>query len=335
MQMRIFLFAPLLLASFFCHPAAFAETIVLAVPGPGSLSYLPVYLAKAIAADQSEGLDLKLSYVGGGPVALRELNERNCDFISVGLAAIADARFSGNNVVAIGQLSQSAMYVLLLRSGLQKEVKSLAQLKGKRIGTASSTVQNRSMGHMMTEYLLQRSGLSGDDVQFVSVGQNRESQLAAISSGAVDAMMGDEPFSSELVAQGVAIKLADLYFPKTSADLVGGPLVHASLATREGVLRDHPETVRKVVRMYDRTLQWMVQHTAQEIMDKLADQPGFTPEKTRQLVGILYRNRGMYPRQVAWDPLAVETTETFFHETAKSPAEKMLKFSEFIRDAGK
>ncbi|MGC2047840.1 MAG: hypothetical protein WA635_04435 [Gallionella sp.] len=33
--------------------SAQAETIVLAVPGPGTLSYLPVYLAKAIAADQS------------------------------------------------------------------------------------------------------------------------------------------------------------------------------------------------------------------------------------------------------------------------------------------
>ena len=39
--------------------AAQAETIVLAVPGPGSLAFLPVYLAKAIEADHEQGLELK------------------------------------------------------------------------------------------------------------------------------------------------------------------------------------------------------------------------------------------------------------------------------------
>lgn len=332
MNIRVLLFASLWLASHCFMPAAYAETVVLSVPGPGSISYLPVYLAKAIAVDQSEGLDLKLSYVGGGPIALREMNEKNSDFIAAGLGAIADARANGNKVVAIGQLSQSAMYVFLLRSGLKGEVKNIAQLRGKRIGTTASTAKNRSMGYMMMGYLLQRAGLKSVDVQYISVGQNRETQRAAMTSGSVDAIMGDEPFASELVEQGVAVKLADLYLPKSSSDLVGGPIVHAALATSEEVLQNHPETVKKVLRMYDRTLQWMAQHTAREITDKLADQPGFTPEKIRQLADILQRNQGMYPKQLSWDPVAVETTEKFFHEMAESPAEKQLKFKDFVRN---
>lgn len=318
-----------------CSVSIFAETVVLAVPGPGSLSYLPVYLAKAIAADQSEGLELKLRYVHGGPVALRDLIDRNCDFASVGLAAIAASRADGSPVVAIGQLSQSAMYVFLLRSDLKSTVHTISQLKGKRIGVTTGTSSTRSMGHMVTEYLLKRAGLKSSDVQFVSTGQNRDTQSAALKSGTVDALMGDEPFASELLEQGVAIRLADLYLPSKSNELLGGPVVHASLVTREDVLVKYPETVKKILRMYDKTLQWMAQHTAQEIMEKLSHQPGFNSgQKNKSMSDILQRNQGMYTRHVNWDQDAIVTTERFFHASAVEPEETRLKFSDFVRNPG-
>ncbi len=330
MKKYFFLLVLLLLAGAGLSARACAETVVLAVPGPGTLSYLPVYLARAIAADKAEGLELKLSYVAGGPLALRDLQEKNCDFVAVGLPAIADARAAGMPVVAIGQLSQSAMYVFLLRSDLKNQVRSIAQLKGRRIGTTSSTASSRSMGYMMTDYLMQKSGLERSDVQFVSVGQNRDTQRAAFTSGEVDATMGDEPFASELVEQGVAVRLADLYLPKKSSELLGGPVVHAALATREDVLAQHPDTVKKFLRMYDRTLQWMARHTAREVIEKLAGQPGFTAEQRKALARILQRNQGMYPDSVRWNSKAVAVTEKFFHSTASGPQEKNLSFSDFV-----
>ncbi len=320
----------LLLATF--ATSVLAETVVLAVPGPGSLSYLPVYLAKALAADKAEGLDLKLRYVGGGPVALRDLNEKNCDFVAVGLAAMAAGRADGIPVVAIGQLSQSAMYILLLRADLKDHIHTIAQLKGRRIGTTSSTSRTRSMGHMTAEYLLNRAGVNLDDVQFVSVGQNRETQRAALASGIVDAVMGDEPFASEVVVQGVAVKLADLYLPGKSNELLGGPVVHAALATSEEVIARNPETVKKMLRLYDFTLQWIAQHTTQELIEKLTDLPGFVPEQKKLLASILQRNQGMYPKNVSWDKRAVAITEQFFHSTAMKQSEKELLFSDFVRN---
>lgn len=310
--------------------SAAAETIVLAVPGPGTYSYLPVYLAKAIAADHAEGLELKLRYFAGGPLAMRDMMSNNSDFVALGLPAIASARADGKPVVAIGQLSQSAMYVFLLRANLKDQVRSIAQLKGKRIGTTSSTSTERSMGHMMTKYLLQRAGLGSNDVQFISAGQNRAGQRAALLSGTVDAIMGDEPFASELVAEGAAIRLADLYLPKNSNDLLGGAIVHAALATRADVYAQHPATVKKVMRMFDRTLQWMAQHSAQEIVDKLSGQPGFVPGQRKLLTEILQRNQGMYTHEVAWDSHAVATTERFFHSTAADPRESALPFAGFV-----
>ncbi len=315
---------------------AHAESVVLAVPGPGPLSYLPIYLAKAIGADRDEGLELKLRYFSNGPLAMRDLMNNNSDFLSIGLPAIAAGRADGLPIVAIGQLSQSAMFVFLLRSGLKNEVRSIAQLKGKHIGTAqgiaSNTSTQRSQGYMLTDFLLQRAGLKISDVQFVSAGQSREAQAAALASGTVDALMGDEPFASELVEKGIAVRLADLYPPKQSRELIGGPLIHAALATRKEVYTQHPETVRKIQLMFDRTLLWMSTHSAQEVVDKLAGQPGFeSAAHNKHLADKLHRNPGMFTNRIAWNPEALATTESFFHSVAATKAESNLLFGEFVR----
>ena len=311
---------------------AHAETIVLAVPGPGSVAFLPIHLAKAINADHAAGLELKLRYFNGGPLAMRDLMSNNSDFVAAGLPAIAASRAGGMPVFAIGQLSQSAMFVLLLRADLKGQVRTIAQLKGRRIGTSTSTSE-RSMGRMMAEYFLQHAGLNPGDVQFISTGHNRESQSAALASATADAIIGDEPFASELVAQGVAIKLADLYSPKQSADLFGGSIVRAALGTREDIYNQRPATVRKVQHMFDLALQWLSSHSPQEVADKLVGQPGFDAAHSKFLVDVLKRNPGIFPSRITWDAPAVATTERFFHEVAASHEESKLLFSDFVRDA--
>jgi NitT/TauT family transport system substrate-binding protein len=309
-----------------------AETIVLAVPGPGNLAFLPAYLAKAIGADLEEGLELKLRYFNGGPLAMRDLMTNNSDFAAIGLPAIAEARADGMPVVAIGQLSQSAMFVFLLRADLKGQVRTIAQLKGRRIGTPVGTSTQRTMGQTIAEHLLIRAGLKPGEVQFIPAGLNRESQNAALSSATVDAIMADEPFASELVAQGVAVILADMYPPKQSSKLLGGSIVRAALATREQVFAQHPDTVKRTMRMFDRALQWIARHTAQETAEKLASQPGFIDQQRKALIDILQRSQGMYPNHISWDSQAVAATEHFFHINATNPAEARLSFADFIRD---
>jgi len=322
----------LMLFSLWLASATFAraETIVLAVPGPGSLVYLPVQLAKAIEADKAEGLDLKLRFFSGGPLAMRDLRDNNSDFAVVGLPAIASARADKMPVVAIGQLSQSAMVTLLLRHDLRNKVHNVAQLKGMRIGVNTSTRTARSTSQMLTEYLIRRAGLNAADVQIIPAGQNREAQRDALVSQTIDAIMGDEPFATELVAGKQAIVLANLYEPKQSAALLGGPFVHAALATREDVAKLHPETVKKVQRMFDRTLEWLAHHYPREVVEKLHNQAGFDVGNPVVTIGILQKNAGMYPKNTAWDQSAITTTERFFHEMAQDANEAQLRFADFI-----
>jgi NitT/TauT family transport system substrate-binding protein len=332
MKDRLFQFCTALALWMSLAAAAAAETVVLAVPGPGTLSYLPVYLAKALAADRAEGIDLKLRYFSGGPLAMRDLTDNNSDFLAIGLPAIAAGRAAGKPVVAIGQLSQAAMYVFLLRRNLKDRVHSIAQLRGKRIGTTSGTISEHSMGYMMAEYLTRRAGLKPGEVQFIPAGQNRADQGAALASASVDALVGDEPFASELVDHRVAVRLVDLYQPEQSRKQFGGPIVHAALATREDVYAQHPDTVKRVQRMFDRTLHWLATHSASAVADKLDGQPGFDPARRGTLVSILQHDRGMFTGAIAWDQAAIATTEDFFHREADKPAESDLSFGSFIRN---
>ena len=317
----------------FAANMSYAETIVLSVPGPGSLVYLPVQLAKAIGADQAEGIELKLRFFSGGPLAVRDLNDNNSDFAVVGLPAIASARADQMPLLAIGQLSQSAMVTLLIRSDLKGKIHNIAQLKGRRIGVNTSTRTARSTSQMLTEYVLRRAGLKLSEVQIIPAGQNREAQRSALISNTVDAIMGDEPFATELVKQGEAAILVNLYNPKQSSQLLGGTFVHAALATREDVFAKYPATVKKVQRMFDNTLSWISHHSVPELVETLASQPGFEEANKDLLATVLQNNPGMYPEQCIWNANAVATTEKFFLGMAGNEVESNLKFSQFIRNS--
>jgi NitT/TauT family transport system substrate-binding protein len=323
----------LIVCFLFAASMSHAETVVLSVPGPGSLVYLPVQLAKAIGADQTEGIELKLRFFSGGPLALRDLNENNSDFSVVGLPAIASARADHMPLLAIGQLSQSAMVTLMIRNDLKRKIHNVAQLKDKRIGVNTSTRTARSTSQMLTEYVLRRAGLKPSEVQIIPAGQSREAQRSALLSNTVDAMMGDEPFATELVKKGEATILVNLYNPTQSSQLLGGPFVHAALATREDVFAKYPATVKKVQRMFDQTLSWISHHSVTELVEKLASQPGFDEANKDLLTEVLQNNPGMYPEQIIWNANAVTTTEKFFLSMAGNEAESNIKFSQFIKNS--
>jgi ABC-type nitrate/sulfonate/bicarbonate transport system substrate-binding protein len=154
--------------------------IVLSVPGPGSMGYLPAQLEMANRADRAEGFELKLQYFPGGLMAMRDLRDKNGDFAEVSFPAITTARTDGMPVIAVAQRSQGAMVSLMLRQEFKDTIEAIARLKGARIGTNTNTRTACSTSPMQVEYVLARACFSNIEVQFVPTGQNREAQRAAL-----------------------------------------------------------------------------------------------------------------------------------------------------------
>lgn len=302
--------------------------ILLTCPGPGSFSYLPVELIKKIGADLAEGVDLDIRYYGGGPLAAREMLDGNSDFAALGLSALATFHANGKDVVSIASISRAPTYVLSVRSELRNSVKKIADLRGRVIGVHSGSRNNKSTSQQLVEFMLSRAGVAAEQVNFLAAGQSYPEQRAALASGAIDALMGEEPFTSKLQEEGLVYVLADLHTPSATRQALGGPFLYVQLATRGSLLAQQPEKVKRMNAVMHRTLQWIATHSPDEIARMLAN--GDTGRQ-RDISRLLQRSKGAFSPDGVFRREEVDTTERFFHAVFNADARlRTLRMKDLI-----
>lgn len=313
---------------------AAAQRVAIAVPGPGNLLFLPITLAANLGADRQEGIELDIRYVGGGPQAFKDMLERNVDFSAGGFAALALQSVSGKPVRAIVPTTRVPAYTLLVRANLKGKVKQVADLSGRVVGVKGHTPGGRSTSQLFTEYVLARAGISSDRVNYVSVGQSYDSQHAGLISGAVDAIMGDEPFATRLVKQGAAFSLGDFHDLVVTRKLLGGLFLNGMVASRDDYIASQPEVVGKVVKTLKRTLQWIDQHSAKELVETLqiAD-----PTERDNLLEVMRLRKNIYSPDGQFSDEQIATVDRFFHATETSEAARSFNVRSVVeaRWAGK
>ncbi len=280
----------------------------LSVPGPGNLLTLPLPLAQRIGADRAEGLEFDIAHVGGGPQAIRALLEGNSDFACAGLSALSLQKFNGKAVACVVAMTRVPAYTLLVRADLRDQVRRMADLKGRVVGVKGHVPGGRSTSQLFAEYLLTLAGVLPDQVNYVSAGQSYDSQHAALASGAVDAVVADEPFATRLVRQRVAFVLADYHDPRSTRRLMGGLFLNAILGTREDMVEQRPEVVEKVVRAVKRTLVWIDKHSAAQMVEALAPAQ---PEARGVLLGVLRQRKNIYSPDGRFSDEQLATVDRF------------------------
>jgi NitT/TauT family transport system substrate-binding protein len=291
--------------------AAFAEPmkIAVSVPGPRNISYLPIDLIGRIGADRAEGAEVRLYQVGGGAVALEELISRNSDFAVAGLPAAMSLRLNGANVVALAAVDDLPLFVLMVRAGLRNRVKSVADLKGRVIGVNTSTLSSKTTSQQLAELVLQSGGVPPDSMRFTAAGQSWVEQSSLLISGAADALMGDEPFASRLLAEQRVFFLANLADPETSRRIPGAGFLHAALVTRAELAAQEPRKAEAMVRILQRTLRWMASHSAEEIVAALDIRDA---QEKKYLLAALKKYRRLYSPDGKLSARQLRETDTFF-----------------------
>ena len=318
--------------SLLCAFSVAAETlqISVSVPGPGAASYLPVALISKIGADRAEGAQVKVQYVSGGGVAAQEMLSNNTEFAVFGLPAAMTARLKDSRVVALAAINDLPLYVLLVRIGLQGKVKSVADLKGRVIGVHSNSITTKTNSHIVMELLLRNAGVAPDSVRFVSVGQRWSSESAMLADGSADAIMGDEPHASRMVADKAAFQLVHLGDPQTSGGIPGGAFLRGALVGRQDRIDHDPKKAAAMVRIVRRTLEWMASHTPEEVIDMAGIDD---PVERKYMLATMRK----YPRQYSTDgkfsTRQLQDTELFFRKSqAGNSAAQTLKVESMIID---
>ena len=226
--------------------AARAETITVTHWG-GQFYGAPYAVAMEKGFFKAHGVDVTgiLTAAGGG-TAVRNTQAGDIPFGEVSLAAAVQAVNAGQKLEIVGGGVQSvADQVWLVRNG--SPLKGIKDLVGKRVSYTSPG----SVSNMVILMALRANGMSASDVRLVPAG-DLGANLAAVSSGAVDA-----GFCDENIANQNRELVHPLFFVR---DVMAPDMMQTVLVVATDYAKAHPEVVRGLIEGRREGLRYMLDH---------------------------------------------------------------------------
>src|SRR6187431_3046170 len=186
-------------------------------------------LEKEFAKD---GIAIRWVQSAGSNKALEFLNAGSIDFGSTAGSAALVAKINGNPIKSVYVYSRPEWTALV--TAKDSKIAKIADLKGKRVAVTRGTDP-----HIFLVRALLDAGLSEKSITPVLL-QHPDGKTALIR-GDVDAWAGLDPMMAQAEVEGGA----KLFFRKPEANTWG------VLNVREEFLKDHPDLVQSVLRVYE------------------------------------------------------------------------------------
>jgi len=243
------------------HPNA--TTIRLALQPPSTNNY-PSHFAQWLGYFHDEGLDVEISQIAGASKVLEAIVGGSADVGGGVYEQAIQMAAEGRDVVSFVSLLRSPNFALVALP--DRGVKSIGDLKGKVAGVSSVG----SPSQFYLNRLLSAAGVPVDSVSATTVGMGATA-MASVEHGQVDAAI---LFGSAITALQArrpdAVLLADTRTPEGLRAVFGVDDYPAScLLARATWLRANPDVARKMVRATLRSLAWIREHSAEEILARL------------------------------------------------------------------
>src|SRR3984885_3440236 len=177
----------------------------------------------------------------GSNRALEYLNSGAIDIGSTaGLAAVV-AQANRNPIRAVYVFSRPEWTALVVRK--DSPIKTLADLKGKKIAATKGTDP-----FLFTLRALHVAGLSRDDVEIVNL-QHPDGRTA-LAKGQVDAWAGLDPhMAAAQIDDGARLLYRNVDFN-----------TYGFLNAREAFVKEYPDTVARVLKVYEKARLWIGTH---------------------------------------------------------------------------
>ena len=183
---------------------------------------LPFFIAVEERIFQKYGFDVAGIFMGGSPLINSAILAGEFPIGYTGGGAVISSRLAGSDLIAIA----SPLPVLTIDGWARPEIKSIGDVKGKRIGITRFNASSHFAGLSMIE----AAGIKPNEVVFIQNGGVGES-MAALLGGRVDVAMIGYPF-------GLTAKNAGFNLVFRPSDTEYGLFPTAVIAARESWLRD-------------------------------------------------------------------------------------------------
>jgi len=174
--------------------------------------FSPLYVADAKGYFKQEGIKLNLQAVKSGQDAIPLASSGKLDVVVAGFSAGMfnaintglDVKVVGSMAVAAGDPDSSATHLVVAKKDVDSgTVKSIADLKGKKIGAAGGP---GGTGGYLVAMALKKGGLTLSDVQVVNLGN--PDMPTALQNGSLDAGLMSAPFSLTSIKDGTGVSMA-------------------------------------------------------------------------------------------------------------------------------
>jgi NitT/TauT family transport system substrate-binding protein len=246
-----------------CGAKPSGTKVRLALQPPSTNNY-PSHFAQWLGYFRDEGLDVEISQIAGASKVLEAIVGGSADVGGGVYEQAIQMAEEHRDVISFVSLLRSPNFALVaLPDG---GVKSIADLKGRIAGVSSVG----SPSQVYLNHLLKAAGVPVDSVSATTVGMGATA-AAAVEHGQVQAAI---LFGSAITALQArrpdTVILADTRTPEGLRAVFGVDDYPAScLLAREPWLRANSEVAKKMARATLRSLAWIREHSAEEILARL------------------------------------------------------------------
>jgi len=224
----------------------------LGVGGKNLLYYLPLTVAEQLGYFKAEGLDLTINDFAGGAQSLRALVGGSVDVVSGAFEHTVNMQAKGQRLTAFVLMGRAPQIVLGVNPKTMPNFKSLADLKGKKIGVTAPG----SSTNVMANFALAKAGLKPSDVSYIGVGAS-QGAVAAMRSGQIDAISNLDPVITLLQRSGDLKIVTDTRLVAEAEKVFGGPMPAACLYAMSSFVEKNPNTVQALASAIVRADKWV------------------------------------------------------------------------------
>ncbi|MES2958696.1 MAG: ABC transporter substrate-binding protein, partial [Pseudomonadota bacterium] len=224
----------------------------IAVGGKNLLYYLPLTIAEQRGYFKAEGLDVTIVDFAGGARALQAVVGGSADVVSGAFEHTVNMQHKGQPMRAIVLQGRAPMIVLGVNPKTMAGYKTVADLKGKKIGVTAPG----SSTNVMVNFILAKAGLKPSDVSIIGVGA-AQGAVAAMRAGQIDAISNLDPVITLLQRSGDLKIVSDTRIVAEAEKVFGGPMPAGCLYTPQPFIDKHPNTAQALVNAMVRANKWI------------------------------------------------------------------------------
>ena len=265
-----------LLSCAFLSPTGAADKLRIGYGAP-SVAMSVLWITKEGKLFEKNGLDVEVLYLESALVQ-RALIAGNIAFGEMTGSLMSAPKLQGADLVMVASFLNHLLYRLIARP----EIKTVADLKGKRVGVS----RFGAGADRATRLLLSKLGLNPEkDVVLVQVG-GAPTRLAALAANSIDATLVEPPDHKKAQEAGMRV-LANM-------EEMNVPFQHTGLVASRAQLAKSPDVSRRVIKSFVEGIHLAMTNTE---LAKQAFRRYIRLQQDRELEEALQALRNFLPRK--------------------------------------